>query len=268
MFTLSKIFLLLFSPMNIVLFVLTLGAALLFTRFRRTGRLFVLTATALLLLVSVFPVGDWFIEKLENRFPTNPAISSDITGIIVLGGTINQYITSARGQPSLTTGGERLTEFIFLARQFPQAKLIFTGGSGSLFNQNLKEADAARLFFDQMGLKSDRIIYETNSRNTLENAVNSRELAADSANGKWLLVTSAVHMPRAMGVFRKAGWNVLAYPVDYFTDGRGSFQLGFSPLGGLYSVSRAIHEWIGLFAYRVMGRTSNFFPSPEPVPDN
>lgn len=268
MFTLSKVFWLVFSPMNIVLFVLTLGAALLFTRFRRAGRLFVLSATVFILLVSVFPVGGWFIEKLENRFPANPAIPPDIAGIIVLGGTINQYITSARGQPSLTTGGERLTEFIFLARRFPQAKLIFTGGSGSLFNQSLKEADAARLFFDQMGLKSDRIIYEARSRNTLENAVYSRELAADSANGRWLLVTSAAHMPRAVGVFRKAGWNVLAYPVDYFTDGSGSFQPGFSPLGGLYSLSGAIHEWIGLFAYRVTGRTSNLFPSPEPVPDN
>ncbi|MFT5488673.1 MAG: uncharacterized SAM-binding protein YcdF (DUF218 family), partial [Alphaproteobacteria bacterium] len=198
MFVLSKIVWLVLNPGNLFVFFLVLGTILLFTRFRRAGRLIVTSTVGLFLLLGLIPVGFWLTTDLENRFPVNPPIPADIAGIITLGGTINQYITTARGQPSLTAGGERLTEFVHLARRFPNARLIFTGGSGALIDTSLKEADSARVFFTQMGLSDREIIYDDRARNTYENALFAKELVGDDASRqKWVLITSAAHMPRA-----------------------------------------------------------------------
>jgi uncharacterized SAM-binding protein YcdF (DUF218 family) len=269
MFVLSKIFWIVLNPGNLFAFALLAGTILLFTRYRRTGRILVSGAAVFLLIVAVFPIGASLIERLENRFPGNPDIPRDIAGIIVLGGTINQYLTVTRGQPSMTTGGERLTETVYLGRKFPWARIIFSGGSGALIDQDLKEADAARMFFDRMGMPSNRVEYESASRNTLENARFSLKIAGDSGkNQRWVLVTSAAHMPRAMGVFRKAGWNVIAFPVDYWTDGYLELRLGFYPVAGLTQLNLAMREWMGLIAYRILGRTSAILPSPGTRTDN
>lgn len=269
MFVLSKIVWLVLNPANIFMFFLVLGTILLFTRFRRTGRRIVAATVGVFLLLGLVPVGFWLTTDLENRFPTNPEIPADIAGIITLGGTINQYITAAREQPALTDGGERLTELVHLALRFPNARLIFTGGSGALINTKLKEADAARTFFDQMGLSGREIVFEDRARNTYENALLTREIVGDDAvNRKWVLITSAAHMPRAMGSFRQAGWNIMAYPVDYLTDGRGGYKFQFRPLQGLSSLNKAMREWVGLIVYRVLGRTPVLVPSPVSLADN
>ena len=269
MFVLSKLFWLILNPGNLFMLFLLVGTVLLFTRFFRPGRLMISGAVVFALLVTVFPVGGRLIENLENRFPVNVSIPPDIAGIIVLGGTINQHLTFTRRQPALSEGGERLTELVYLARKFPNARLIFTGGSGALIDRELKEADAARIFFNRMGLGEDRIIYESASRNTYENALFSRRFAGETAkSGQWVLVTSALHMPRAMGVFRRAGWNVLAYPVDFMTDGQQRFVIGFQPVPALQRLNTAIREWIGLVAYRILGRTSHMVPSEESLSDN
>lgn len=269
MFVLSKIFWLVLNPANLFAFFLVVGTVLLFTRYRRAGRLIVSATVAVFILLGLIPVGFWMTTNLENRFPTNPPISADIAGIIALGGTINQYVTAARKQPALTGGGERLTEFVHLARRFPNAKLIFTGGSGALIDSRLKEADSARLFFNQMGLSDRKVIYEDQSRNTYENALFSKKLVGEEASRrKWVLITSARHIPRAIGVFRKAGWNVMAYPVDYQTAGLGRLEVGFRPLKGLSSLNDALREWTGLIVYRVLGRTSAIVPSTKSRTDN
>jgi len=269
MFVLSKIFWLVVNPGILFAFFVICGSILLFTRFRRTGRWFVSGAAAFIVLVGIFPVGSWMIENLENRFPANPAIPEDIEGIVALGGTINTHLTASRKQPALTDGGERLTELVYLARQHPNARLIFSGGSGELIDDSLKEADAARLFFERMGVPKNRIVYERHSRNTLENALFTQRLAGASARtGKWVLVTSAAHMPRAMGVFRKTGWNIQAFPVDYASDGQRRLRLGFHPISGLTKLNVATREWIGLLAYRILGRTSVIVPSAENLSDN
>ncbi|CAN0579967.1 unnamed protein product, partial [Laminaria digitata] len=157
MFILSKVMWLVLNPVNIFTFFLIVGTILLFTRYRRAGRRMLTGVVGAFIVLGIIPLGFWMTTNLENRFAANPTIPDDIAGIITLGGTINQYITTARGQPSLTAGGERLTELVHLARRFPNAQLIFSGGSGSLIDTSLKEGDSARVFFNQMGL-SDRII--------------------------------------------------------------------------------------------------------------
>lgn len=265
MFVLSKIFWWVFNPGLVFFAVLSLGAVLLFTRWRRTGRALVAAAVGIAAILSVLPVGSSLIETLENRFPANPPLPREVDGIIVLGGTVNQHITHARGQPTLTSGGERLTEFVALARRHPEARLVFTGGSGAVFDSTLREASVARLFFERMGLEPERVVFEDRARNTHENALFARRLMAPGAEETWILVTSALHMPRAVGVFRRIGWEVIPWPVDYQTDGRSGFELSFAFPGGLENLNTAGREWIGLTAYRVLGRTSTLFPGPAPA---
>tara|TARA_B100000686_G_scaffold353723_1_gene460498 strand:- start:2218 stop:3006 length:789 start_codon:yes stop_codon:yes gene_type:complete len=262
MFTISKIFWFFFNPENLILLLFLAGAILLFTRRKHLGRNLIALTAALILGFGIFPIGEHFIGKLENRFPSSKNLPPKVSGIIVLGGTLNQHITSARGQPSLTSGAERYTEFFVLAQQFPSAQLIFSGGSGSLLNPSLKEADGAKVFFNRLGLTNERILYESQSRNTVENATYSKRLAGVNFDGNWILITSAIHMPRAMGVFRNKGWNVVGFPVDYTTDGKNTFTLKLNPFKGLSSLSRATREWIGLFVYWLLGHTKEFFPKP------
>lgn len=260
MFLVSKIFWFLVNPANLLLVALVGGTLLMFTRFRRTGRALVAFATGCFLLVATLPVGTAMMTVLENRFPPKPAIPHDVAGIIVLGGTVNQWLTEARGLPSISGGGARLTEFIHLARRFPQAKLIFTGGSGSIWDQSRKETEVARTFFARLDLDPGRVVFEDRSRNTHENALFSKELVTPRDADKWVLITSAIHMPRAIGVFRRAGWNVIAYPVDFRTDGNHALFLSFDPLGGLARVYAGLREWIGLAAYRILDRTDSLLP--------
>ncbi|MEE8333897.1 MAG: YdcF family protein [Alphaproteobacteria bacterium] len=262
MFVFSKIAVYLVDPGVWLLILLGLGTVLLWTRWRRGGRALLTLTFLLVLAVSTFPVGEAMLATLEERFPAPRAIAAPVDGIIVLGGAVRQRLTLARGQPALNEHAERMTEFVALARRFPTAKLAFTGGSASLFHPDIKETAVARLFFNQMGLDGTRVIYEGGSRNTYENAVFTRRLLRPRPGERWLLVTSATHMPRAIGAFRKAGWDPVAYPVDYQT--RGLTEIGpfFNLRAGLNNFAAGLHEWLGLITYRLLGRSDTLFPKP------
>lgn len=269
MFVLSKLYWLLLSPANLLFFVLLAGTVLLFTRRRRTGRWLIVLVTSVYLLAGILPAGTMLTAVLENRFPANPPLPDKVAGIVTLGGTVMQVISRDRGQPSLTDGSERLIEFIHLARKYPDAKLVFSGGSGSLTHPQLKETVVVKAVLKELGFDDSRVMYESRSRNTYENALYTRKLAKPKPGETWVLITSAMHMPRAMGCFREVGWkNLIAYPVDYSTTGRGGFELHFGPFGGLDRLETALHEWIGLTVYWILGRTNVYFPGPRRVADN
>jgi uncharacterized SAM-binding protein YcdF (DUF218 family) len=224
----------------------------------------VLTATvAFIVVIATMPVGYMAIAVLEDRFPTVHQPPARIDGIIVLGGTVNQFMTMARGQPALTDGAERLTEFVALARRHPEARLVFTGGSAAVFMQELKESEVARMFFDQMGLDTSRIVFESESRNTWENAVFTHRLMQPRPGAVWVLITSALHMPRAVGAFRKAGWTPLPFPVDYLTYGHLHLTPRLDLGGGIDDLWTAMREWMALAAYRILGRTDTVLPAPK-----
>ena len=258
----SKIAWFLAKPGNLLLIVLVLGVALLWTRWRRAGRWVCAGAVALSVAISALPLGQWLRVTLENRFPQVTTTPARVDGIVVLGGVVNQFITKARGQAALGGGIERLVAFAELAGRYPDAKLVFSGGSGNPFRQDLKESQFVGPVLERLGLAAGRVIYEERSRNTSENAEFSRAIARPQPGQIWLLVTSAFHMPRAVGTFRRAGWNVVPYPVDYSTDGEYSAAPpgGFST--GLVSLERALHEWVGLAIYRLAGKTDALFPAP------
>ncbi|MGB6759664.1 MAG: YdcF family protein, partial [Xanthobacteraceae bacterium] len=147
--------------------------------------------------------------------------------------------------------------------KYPDARIIFTGGNAELFDNVTPESAIAVRLFVALGISPDRITAEEQSRNTIENAVFSELIAQPKRGERWLLVTSASHMPRAMAVFRAAGFPVEAYPVDYRTRGLGDAMRPFSSVAlGMAQTDLAMHEWAGLIAYRLTGKTEEFFPAP------
>ena len=214
------------------------------------------------LFFSVVPLGEFLLNKLENRFHRLVKLPEHIEGIIVLGGVIDQFITIDRGMTSINGASERLIEFASLARRYPEAKLVFTGGSGVLGRQGLKEASFVIPLLRRFGLNTDRLLLEDQSKNTAENALFSIQVANPSKDGIWLIITSAFHMPRAIGSFRKVGWIPLAYPVDFYTRKNQSMKFGFNFRNGLNTLASSLHEWLGLTFYWLTGRTNEFFPRP------
>lgn len=260
MFILSKIFLVLTDPGTVVLLLLLIATLLIWLR-PRAGKWLLAVTVAFCFIISTLPVGRVMIAVLEDRFPVITSITEPVDGIIVLGGSVDQYLGQTRKQIILNNAAERLTSFVALARQFPKAKLVFTGGSGRL-DQTHKEADTAREFFTSMGLPQLRIIFEDRSRNTFENGIFTHRLVKPKASERWLLITSARHMPRSIGVFRQLGWNTIPYPVDYHTEGVGKVGIQFNLKNGLGSLHAGLREWMGLVVYKILDRTNAFFPGP------
>ena len=141
--------------------------------------------------------------------------------------------------------------------------MVFSGGSGDLLIQELKEAPLVAPLLRQLGVDPGRVIIEDQSRNTAENAVFSRRLAKPRPGETWLLITSAFHMPRTVGSFRQAGWRVTPYPVDYRTRGKGALPFRFNFIGGVASLDSALHEYLGLLFYWITGKTNELYPGPE-----
>ncbi|EWY42244.1 hypothetical protein N825_20345 [Skermanella stibiiresistens SB22] len=262
-FVLSKLFWGLAKPGNVLAILLVLGQALQVTRrprARRAGRWIAGFAVLVVVLVTLLPIGQLTLRPLEDRFP-QPAAPVKVDGVILLGGSVQTEMTADRGQPLLNGSAERITEFVRLSRLYPDARLVFTGGSGVIFAGDLREADVIAEILDGMGFDLSRITFERESRNTYENAILTKAMVHPASGETWLLVTSAVHMPRSVGIFRNAGWPVVAWPVDY----RSTTKLVWSPdlLAGLDALNEAMREWFGLLAYWVMGRTDSLFPAPK-----
>lgn len=219
--------------------------------------------TFLLLLIGFFPVGEWLISPLENRFVANAALPAQVDGIIVLGGSISPRLSEVWQQAELNGSADRLSNFLYLANLYPTAQLVFTGGNGSISEQEFKAADMARILFDQLGLAERAIIYEGESRNTYENALNSKALVAPIAEENWLLVTSAFHMPRSVGIFCAQQWPVQPYPVDHYSMKGDLLRLDFSFTHNLTVLGIAIREWVGLVAYRITGKSKQLLPGDQ-----
>ena len=225
------------------------------------GRALLVLGVAGLAACLVLPVDSWALGPLEDRFPAIAAFPARVDGVIVLGGAIDELTSRDHGDPVLNEAANRITTFAILARHYPEAKLVFTGGSGAL-TAGSSEAEYARILLTGLGVAPDRVTYEDRSRTTVENAVFSRDLVHPAPGEVWALVTSASHMPRAMGVFRGAGWDVLPWPTGPKSR-TGLFPLS-RPFGAkLALLDAAAHEWVGLAGYWLTGRTGSLLPSSQ-----
>ncbi|MGE0565670.1 MAG: YdcF family protein [Pseudolabrys sp.] len=266
-FTLSKTAGFFALPSNLLMVAALVGLALLATRLRRFGLWLTFGAVMLLAIAGYSPVGNILMSSLEERFPPNdPAWDTSRgppVGIVVLGGAVAPEVSAARGSPELTEAAERMTTAVVLARRYPEARVVFSGGNGSLLPGEATEAQVAESLFLSLGLPRDRLMLEDRSRNTAENAELSKQVVQPNPGERWLLVTSAHHMPRAVGCFRKVGFAVEAYPVDWRTAGPQDRGAPFDRLSaGLARTDAAVREWAGLLAYWVTGRTSSLVPAP------
>jgi uncharacterized SAM-binding protein YcdF (DUF218 family) len=262
-FYLSKILGFFALPSNVLIVLGLAGAAVAVLRGGRAGGKLIVASLILLAIFGFSPLANGLILPLEQRFPPWDAGRGPPTGMVVLGGAFDTVVSDTRYDLPLNEAAERMTASAALARKYPQARIIFTGGTGTLLYGGPTEGELARRFYASLGIAADRITIEEESRNTAENAVLTRPLADPKPGERWLLVTSAYHMPRAIGAFRRVGFMVEAYPVDYRTRGVEDLARPFPSLGeGLRRGDTAVREWIGLLMYRLAGRTSELFPGP------
>lgn len=262
-FYLSKAFWFFIQPLNLTIILLLAGAALGAMRLKRTGRAVSGAAVLLLVLCAWTSVGALMLNPLEERFARPAEMPARVDGLVVLGGGFEGAINLVRGGYDLNSGGDRFVEAAILARRFPDARVLVSGGTGTLVLDGEGDADTAPRLLTALGVDRTRLILENRSRNTYENAQFSREMADPKSGETWLLVTSAFHMPRSVGLFRKAGFDVVPWPVDYRTSGEEGIGLfRDNPADSLQTATMAIREWIGLAAYRASGRIDQILPAP------
>jgi len=263
-FAMSKIVWLLVQPITLLLAgVLAAALAIAFSR-RRLALIFSTLTIVVFVLVSFTTLGNLMLLPLEDRFPARPTLPDHVDGIVVLGGFMEGEVNASRGGHEINGAGDRVIEAMRLARLYPDARIVISGGEGTFFNDSVPDAVSTRQLFSDFGLTGDRLSFEAESRNTYENAVNSREIAQPREGETWLLITSAFHMPRAIGCFRQARFPVTAWPVDYLTRRDTGFSIDLQdPVGGLARTSIAVREWVGLQAYWLTGKIGRRFPAPS-----
>jgi uncharacterized SAM-binding protein YcdF (DUF218 family) len=261
-FILSKTVAFLFLPSNLLLLLALAGAVLRVTRWRRIGLRMVIGAVVRLASTALTPVGTLLIHGLESRFPQWDATRGAPDGIVVLGNAISPNLSSAFGEPVFSSSGSRMLAMAKLARAYPNARIVYSGGDASLFGDGARETDFVHPVLDSLGIVRARVELETQSRNTAENAAFTKLLVNPKPGERWLLVTSARHMPRAVGSFRKTDFRVEAYPVGWQTARDLDVRWGRGLADGLERLDAAAYEWMGLAAYRLSGRTGELFPKP------
>ena len=246
---------------------LGLAGVLMFALNKKRVAIRTLAISAILLAIfGLSPVANLMLLMLSERFPAWHDDGRAPDGIIVLGGAIDPERTAARGSLEVDSSADRIFAMLDLARRYPVARIVFTGGSGNLIQNSVPEAPFVGRLLNDFGLANGRVVLEAQSRTTAENATMTRALVTPQPGQRWLLVTSAFHMPRSIAAFRGVGFEVEAYPVDFRTRGWSDAVQPFDRISaGLARADVAMHEWVGLVALRLTGRSSKLFPAPRPA---
>ena len=247
-FIVSKLFWVFFAPSHFLTLLVISAAILLNTKYERPGRRLAFASAVLFAVIGILPTGTWLPLPLEARY-TRPGWPAHIDGVLVLGGGTGTAVIVSRGVPATKSSEARVVGAFELARRYPNARVLFSGGSARLGGGGSGDAVGAKYIFAQMGLDPKRLILEDRSRNTGENIAFSKKIANPQPGEVWVLATSAIHMPRAMHIAEHAHWKMIAWPTDYSTT-RRDFGDFFAVPGNLEATDNAIHEWIGLLAYR------------------
>lgn len=260
-FTLSKIFWLAAQPLSAAFLAIFLSLFCGWLGWRRMRSFLALMAALILFLTLYTTSGAWLLQKLEDRIARPETLPSNLSCILILGGGFETEVTTSRGGFELNQGGDRFVEGLRLARLHPGARILVSGGDGSLGGTYEGDARTAVRFFEAFGISANRLVQEATSRNTHENAVNTRVVLEKEGLGDCVLITSAFHMPRSIGLFRKNGMSVIPWPVDYHTP--ANVRIGFDftqPSLNTQLMTTAVREWIGLLAYYLAGRTHALVP--------
>jgi uncharacterized SAM-binding protein YcdF (DUF218 family) len=262
---LSKVAWFFATPSNLLVSLILLGLILAcFRRLKAFGIALSLVFTLATIALGLLPVASYILLPLEERFPAFREDGRPIDGIILLGGAVEASDSKARGSLVANESAERVLDTIELAHRYPGARILISGGGGTVFGDGAAEAPVIADYFRSIGIDPTRILVEDRSRTTAENAVYSKELAKPREGERWLLVTSAWHMPRAVGVFEKEEFPVVPYPVDFRTAGGAGTHRPFAFISeGLRRLDIGTKEWAGLIGYYATGRTTRLFPGPQ-----
>ncbi|MCB2428297.1 YdcF family protein [Methylophaga pinxianii] len=259
-FVLSKLAWAILSPLMVLNLLLVLGTVFLLFGYRKVALRFLFPALLFSLSLIIFPLGDWLIYPLEARISQPEQLPENIDGIIVLGGGEDIKTTISWQQPQVGQASDRYFGAALLAKQYPDSPIIFTGGNNLLrFDAGTTPAELSHELLTMVGVEEKRLIIESQSRNTYENFQRLKTVIP-KRNGQYLLVTSAYHMPRSVGIAEKQGISVVPYPVDYRSQTGESRQMDFALFEQFEKLEPAWREWVGLTAYFITGKTSQWFP--------
>lgn len=259
-FVLSKLAWAILSPLMVLNLLLVLGTVFLLFGYRKVALRFLFPALLFSLSLIIFPLGDWLLYPLEARISQPEQLPENIDGIIVLGGGEDIKTTISWQQPQVGQASDRYFGAALLAKQYPDSPIIFTGGNNLLrFDAGTTPAELSHELLTMVGVEEKRLIIESQSRNTYENFQRLKTVIP-KRNGQYLLVTSAYHMPRSVGIAEQQGISVVPYPVDYRSQTGESRQMDFALFEQFEKLEPAWREWVGLTAYFITGKTSQWFP--------
>ena len=205
------------------------------------------------------PTGAFLIYQLEKNYYNQASLPNKIDGILILSGATRPYLTKVHNQVTIKSSGERLIESVVLIKKYPKAKVIFSGGSGTILDYEFTQAEAAKIFYQNLGINLYRINFEDKSRNTYENILFSKNIANPQVGENWVLITSAFHLKRAINISAKISWNLIPYPTDFNQPKKFNWKFEYNLLNNLVLFRQASHEWLGIIAYYLLGRTSKIF---------
>jgi uncharacterized SAM-binding protein YcdF (DUF218 family) len=251
-FILSKIFDFAISPLNWIVVLILLS---LLSKKKERKKKYLLSASFTLL----FFTNPFILNLIMNAWEIPAQEISEIHDTydagIMLGGTIRYYNSDVK-RPVFGNGVDRFMQVQELYHYNKIKNIILSSGSGSLVFDKIKEADLLKAQAERTGIDSTRLLAESNSRNTYENAQETAQLIKEkNLKPPFLLITSAFHMRRSLLCFKKAGVEVIPFSVD-----QHSGAVMFTPdktflpsLDALLDWNVLIHEWAGMTMYKLAG---------------
>ena len=264
MFILAKVFWIIAQPLCLAFLMGMVGVLALLMKRRTTSLVFGAMAMMIFFVALFTSTGIYLVQDLEDRFPRPGQLAPDPTCLIILGGGIDTEPGSARGGYSLNDDGDRYIEAVRLANLYPAARIIMSGGDGSIDGGHVSEAEIIGRMFEDFGIEAERVTNDATSRDTYENATHTKAILAELGFTRCLLITSGFHMPRAVAIFRHLGIDVIPWATDYRSTGREGLRLDFrQPLRNAAMLTVAMKEWIGMVAYYATGRLSSLYPVPN-----
>ena len=253
MYILAKIATLLTQPLTLL--IVFLAIAVIFRAWKCVRAL-----VAIMVVLAFVPIGPFLLHKLERQFPVVTLAeldrnNKDIAGVIILGGAVDLETSIRAGQPQLSAAVERFVEGIALANHYPDKIVIFTCGSASTNNPEMNEAEQTKILMQKLNIDPERFVFEGKSRNTFEN-MNELEGKGYKERGRWILLTSAYHMPRSVMLFQTHNWKIIPYPANYMEDDDFNWFSMPNILGNYMKLGIVTREIMGIMTYKFLGRIS------------
>lgn len=245
---------------NLVALAALVGLLLLFIS--QAGKSVAALSLAAIVVAALSPIGNAMLTPLDERFPMwSYPPQQGLEGIIVQCGSYDKVRFSYVSTLVLENDTVPLAMVVDLARRYPKAKIILSGGND---NNTFDGPSSLKKYFVSLGIESDRILTEGRSRTTAQNAQFASDLLRPSPGSRWLLVTYGYRMPRAVGAFRKAGFDVIAFPVHLRSNGWDNIWIADgSAAENLLKLDIAAHEWLALLYYRLKGYSDEWFAGPD-----